>query len=231
MIVWIPVCRFRIPNTGFQISCPYKLGFRIPSNRKVDSGFLELKSGFQSPRFWISQAKFPRFRNLDYLIFQPLTKKPEDPQGTRLAAFIQIKFGRFTLAKPHGIADPPPPPILGGGGGWWFHSEGARGKQTGSYKHAHSLTPFVSLKQRKANEIFNFSSRKFHMVDNHHINIAPFEFFPPPPTLTTMSYFPPLFRAREVCRKRTSEHSRERGRFDFLDFLHDGGKRCGNFNY
>ena len=57
-------------------------------------------------------------------------------------------------------------------------------------KRAHSLTPFVSQKQRKANEMFNVSSRKFHMLDTNHINIAPFELLPPPPTRTTISYFP-----------------------------------------
>ena len=47
---WIPGRGFRIQSTGFRILCQW------------DSGFLELYSGFQSPRFWIPQAKISWIR-------------------------------------------------------------------------------------------------------------------------------------------------------------------------
>ena len=39
----------------------------LPLNSLWYSGFLELNSGFQSPGFRIFQAKYPGFRNMDYL--------------------------------------------------------------------------------------------------------------------------------------------------------------------
>ena len=47
---WIPRRGFRIQSTGFRILCQW------------DSGFLELYSGFQSPGFWIPQAKISWIR-------------------------------------------------------------------------------------------------------------------------------------------------------------------------
>ena len=44
---WIPSSRFQILGTGFRITC----------QRNLDSGFLELKSGFQSPGVQIPGAK------------------------------------------------------------------------------------------------------------------------------------------------------------------------------
>ena len=49
--MWIPDSRFPIPDSRF----------RFPGS--CISGFLWLYSGFQSPRFWIPQAKSPRSRD------------------------------------------------------------------------------------------------------------------------------------------------------------------------
>ena len=55
---WIPSCRFQILGTGFRITC----------QRNLDSGFLELKSGFQSPGVQIPGAKTSRIpEHLDSL--------------------------------------------------------------------------------------------------------------------------------------------------------------------
>ena len=45
---WTPRCGFWIPGAGFRFFCQWNL----------DSGFRELYSGFQSPRFQISHEKF-----------------------------------------------------------------------------------------------------------------------------------------------------------------------------
>ena len=54
---WIPSCRFQILGTGFRITCQWNL----------DSGLLELNSGFQSPGVHIPGEKLPGFQNLDSL--------------------------------------------------------------------------------------------------------------------------------------------------------------------
>ena len=41
--------------------------FRIPVSRVLNSGFLWLHSGYQSPRFWIPQAKISRIPEPDSL--------------------------------------------------------------------------------------------------------------------------------------------------------------------
>ena len=40
-----------------------------------DSGFLKLNSGFQSPGFRIFQAKYPGFRNMDYLTWHEMLSR------------------------------------------------------------------------------------------------------------------------------------------------------------
>ena len=54
---WIPRCGFPIPDSGF----------RFPVSRVLNSGFLWLHSGYQSPRFWIPQAKISRIPEPDSL--------------------------------------------------------------------------------------------------------------------------------------------------------------------
>ena len=65
---WTPRHGFRIPGTGLRILCQWNL----------DSGFREMYSGFQRPRFWIPRAKnflesgFQRKNSLDSGIRIPL---------------------------------------------------------------------------------------------------------------------------------------------------------------
>ena len=54
---WIQCYRFQIPGTGFR-TLSVEFGFRIPIvNGIPDSGFRELYSGFQRPRYLIPQTK------------------------------------------------------------------------------------------------------------------------------------------------------------------------------
>ena len=62
---WIPRRGFRIPSTGFRIFCQCSVDSRFQS--LMDSGFLDLYSGFKSPGFRIPQAKFPEFWNPHFL--------------------------------------------------------------------------------------------------------------------------------------------------------------------
>ena len=58
---WVAHRGFPIPGTGFRISLPVDLGFKILIVRGIPD-YLELHSGFQRPGFQIPQAKIARIR-------------------------------------------------------------------------------------------------------------------------------------------------------------------------
>ena len=58
---WVAHRGFPIPGTGFRISLPVDLGFKILMVRGI-LDYLELHSGFQRPGFQIPQAKIARIR-------------------------------------------------------------------------------------------------------------------------------------------------------------------------
>ena len=66
LVFWIPRHEFQIPGTGFHILCQWNL----------DSGFLELFSGFKSPGFRIPESK------LDSWIPLSTSKTFPDPDYT-----------------------------------------------------------------------------------------------------------------------------------------------------
>ena len=104
MFLEIHPCLQPAPRKGIQDSLGFLIphpGFRIPSTglRKWDSGFHELYSQFQSPGFWIPQAKFPLLTRC------PKQKAITDSasKSTRKDSYLLISSKSFSLFLPRSI--------------------------------------------------------------------------------------------------------------------------------